>query len=166
MKNIPFMKLQSAITECEAHQKKLIRSLGLLKEFFPLTAESFQKLDEMQLEHVDQFIYRFSKQQDAIGIRLYPALYRIIEQDDKPRPFLDILRKLEKYGVIKEEKTWQFFRNLRNNFAHEYPDNQEPIIDTLNILYNRWSDFEEFYHLAKEYADKNHLLHEGSSPTP
>ena len=163
MTSIPHIKLVSAVKECESHRNKLVRCMGLLASFFPLSMESFTALDEMQLEHIDQFIYRFTKLQDAMGIRLYPAIYAIIEQDGRARPFIDMFARLEKYGIVGNANTWQFFRNLRNSLAHEYPESLETTMQTLNILFSRWADFEQFYTLAKEYLDSRGLLLEEST---
>ena len=59
-------KLKSAISECDAHIKKLIRGKQLLGEYFPINLESFKCLEKDQIEHIDQFIYRFTKLQDSI----------------------------------------------------------------------------------------------------
>ena len=39
-------------------------------EYFPINLDSFKCLEENQIEHIDQFIYRFTKLQDSIGLRL------------------------------------------------------------------------------------------------
>ena len=121
MNDLARTKLDSAIRECDAHIGKLERGQGLLAEFFPLTARAFRSLDESRLEHIDQFIYRFSKLQDAMGKRLFPTLYGLLEEDESPRPFIDILTRLEKLGVITDAEDWQVLRNIRNTIAHEYP---------------------------------------------
>jgi len=161
MASITHSKLISAINECEAHRRRLRRSIGLLQSFFPLTKESYLALDDLQIEHIDQFIYRFTKLQDVIGLRLYPSIFALIEQDTQPRPFLDILARLEKYEIVPDASKWQFFRNLRNHLAHEYPEEINAIVDTLNILVSRWADFEVFFITANDYLQTNNLLNEG-----
>ncbi|MEW5817077.1 MAG: hypothetical protein AB1798_16985 [Spirochaetota bacterium] len=79
--------LQSAVSECDTHIQKLQRGRKLLKSLFPLSVEIFQNLNEEQIEHIDQFIYRFIKLQDSMGTRLLPALFTYVEGDDRPRPF-------------------------------------------------------------------------------
>lgn len=160
MASITQSKLISAIHECDAHQRKLVRSIGLLQDFFPLTEESYLALDDLQIEHIDQFIYRFTKLQDAIGLRLYPSIFAYIEQDSQPRPFLDILARLEKYEIVSDATEWQFFRNLRNHLAHEYPEDTKAIVETLNILVSRWSEFERFFNNARQYLQINGFISE------
>lgn len=134
MNDLVRTKLDSAIRECDAHMGKLERGQGLLAEFFPLTTSAFPSLDESRLEHIDQFIYRFSKLQDAMGKRLFPTLYGLLEEDESPRPFIDILTRLEKLGVITDAEDWQVLRNIRNTIAHEYPGSVEQTVTALNLL--------------------------------
>jgi hypothetical protein len=70
-----------------------------------------------------------------MGTRLLPALYSYVEQNDAPTPFLSILERLEKLGILTSAAEWQFFRNLRNNLAHEYPGSPAQSAATLNTLY-------------------------------
>ena len=97
---------------------------------------------------------RFSRRiwmQDSIARRLCPALYAVLENDQDPRPFLDILNRLEKLGVLKSVETWQFFRNLRNNLAHDYPERRKQNIANLNLIFERWLDFSELYQGMKNH---------------
>ncbi|MBW2364252.1 MAG: hypothetical protein JRF25_04060 [Deltaproteobacteria bacterium] len=144
-------KLKSAISECDAHIKKLIRGKQLLGEYFPIRLDSFKCLEEDQIEHIDQFIYRFTKLQDSIGLRLLPTIFMFIENDARTSSFLDILNKLEKLNVLSSTADWQFFRNLRNNLAHDYPESIQQTVDTLNILFKEWPKMELIYSNAKEY---------------
>jgi hypothetical protein len=52
-------------------------------------------LEEEQIEHIDQFIYRFTKLQDSMATRLLPAISSWLETDPGPKAFLDILNRLE-----------------------------------------------------------------------
>jgi hypothetical protein len=148
-------RLDSALRECDTHLLRIARSRRLLMSIFPLDPAKLAGLDDEQVEHIDQLIFRFSKLQDAMGTRLYPSIYVLIESDDSPRPFLDILSRLEKYGIVRDAAVWQFFRNLRNNFAHDYPENPEQSAASLNTLFARWEDFEALYTRARAYVDAN-----------
>mgnify|MGYP001609139754 CR=1 FL=1 len=136
--------LRSAIRENDAHAHHVVRSRGLTASFFPLTEPALGRLTDEQVGYVDQLIYRFSKMQDSLGMRLLPALYRLLEGDDEPRPFLDILNRLERLDVLTVDN-WQTFRNLRNQLAHEYPDRREQTVQTLNVLYADMDAFLELY---------------------
>ena len=152
MNDLARTKLDSAIRECDAHIGKLERGQGLLAEFFPLTARAFRSLDESRLEHIDQFIYRFSKLQDAMGKRLFPTLYGLLEEDESPRPFIDILTRLEKLGVITDAEDWQVLRNIRNTIAHEYPGSVEQTVTALNLLLEKLPVMRRMYERARASA--------------
>ena len=129
--------------------------MTLLKPLFPTNTEQFQAFKEEDIEHVDQFIYRFSKMQDSLGMRLIPSLYTYLEGENRPRPFLDILNRFEKLSVIESVDDWQFFRNLRNNLAHDYPESISQTIETLNLLYAEVGKFLNIFQQLKQVWEKN-----------
>ena len=138
------LRLKSALIECDRHYKRLKRVYGILSDFFPLQ-EVLDSLSDEFVEHCDQFIYRFTKLQDAIGLRVLPSIYKILENDDCSKPFLDILNRLESLSVLESVELWQYFRVLRNSFAHDYPEREEDSLEALNELYKKWPEFEAMY---------------------
>ncbi|MFP4258470.1 MAG: hypothetical protein ACLFRE_05640 [Desulfovermiculus sp.] len=141
----------SALRENDTHVQRLQRAKGLLAEFFPLTVKSFTHLNDEHIEHIDQFIYRFTKLQDSMGTRLLPAIYVWLESDNRPRPFMDVLNRLEQLGVIDDVNLWQFFRNLRNNLAHDYPESIDQTVDTLNLLFAEIDTMLNMYIQVRSY---------------
>lgn len=146
--------IASALRECESHVAKLRRSRRLLSVFFPLNDEGFERCSEEQIEHVDQFIYRFTKLQDAMGMRLLPSLHALLEGNTLPVPFLDVLNKLEKLQVLPSVEEWQWFRNVRNNLAHDYPESVEQTILTLNLLFERHEQLLAMFDHVAGYAQQ------------
>lgn len=142
--------IESSLKENDMHIGRLERNRSLLADLFPLSVEAFSNLSEEQIEHIDQFIYRFTKLQDSMGRRLLPAMYTWLENDDRPMPFLDMLNRLEQLQVIDDVGKWQFFRNLRNNLAHDYPESMEQTVDTLNVLYDEIQALEDMYLKVRE----------------
>jgi len=51
---------------------------------------------DAQVQRVDQFILRFTKLQDAMGCRLFPAILQYLQEPYEERPMLDKLNRLEK----------------------------------------------------------------------
>jgi hypothetical protein len=146
------LTIRSSIKECDTHLRRMNRGLSLLAEFFPVTEEILLENDDMRIEHIDQFIYRFTKLQDSMGTRLLPSLYGYLKGNDQPVPFLDILNTLEKMGIITSAADWQFFRNLRNNLAHDYPDSVDQTVLTLNLLYSEFGRLEALYTNVRQYC--------------
>ena len=143
--------ITSSLQECDSHLQKMKIAYEKLGNQLPFQEGEFPLEDEVLSAHLDQFLFRFIKMQDSIARRLCPALYAVLENDQDPRPFLDILNRLEKLGVLKSVETWQFFRNLRNNLAHDYPERRKQNIANLNLIFERWLDFSELYQGMKNH---------------
>lgn len=139
------LKCASALEECKKHIQRINTALKFLEPLFPLTEEALNALSDEQTAVLDQFLYRFAKLQDCIGLRLIPTVYALLESDTSAHPFIDILNRLEKLGVLTSAEDWQYFRSLRNNFAHEYPDRPDDIVHGLNALYASWDRFMMLY---------------------
>ena len=139
------LKCASALEECKKHAQRINTALKFLEPLFPLTEAVLNALSDEQTAVLDQFLYRFAKLQDCIGLRLIPAVYALLESDTSAHPFIDILNRLEKLGVLTSAADWQYFRSLRNNFAHEYPERSEDIVNAINALYASWDRFMMLY---------------------
>jgi len=148
------LTINSSIKECNSHLSRLTRSYGLIREFFPLSEETLKSCSEEKIEHLDQFIYRFTKLQDAMGTRLLPTIYSYLKNEIRPVPFIDILSGLEKFEVLTSENDWQFFRNLRNYLAHDYPESAAQTVLTLNTLFSNWDKMENLYIQVRDYCMK------------
>lgn len=151
MKGSEKATIESSLRECDSHLSKCRRALGLLEPLFPLSMDSFGVLEEEHIGYIDQLIYRFTKLQDSMGTRLLPSLYSFVENDARPQPFLTILSRLEQLSVLTSTEDWQFFRNLRNNLAHDYPESVEQTVETLNTLHSEFDSFAGMYLQVREF---------------
>lgn len=145
------LTLLSSIKECDGHVTRIKKVLDSLDPNNRITEIQIKNDENDIVSKIDQLIYRFTKLQDSMGTRLYPSLYSILEENNKIIPFLDILNRLEKLGVITDVKDWQFFRNLRNNLAHDYPDSLGKTVETINILISEIFKLIDMFNLAKNY---------------
>ncbi len=144
-------KIETAIVECESHIARIENAVAHLESVFPLSAQSLTALSDQNVTLLDQFIYRFTKLQDALGTRLFPSIAVLVVGDDEPRPFLDTLNRLEKAGVLESVEIWQALRVLRNSLAHDYPDSTEQCSETLNILFGDWKMMRSIFFTARKY---------------
>ena len=80
--------------ECNKHKDKIIKAKNILKEYIPLDIDSYNKLDDIKLSFIDQLIFRFSKLQDTMGDKLFPALLEIFGENSKKMTFIDKLNRL------------------------------------------------------------------------
>ena len=148
------LKCTSAQEECKKHIQRITTALTFLEPLFPVTVDRLNAFSDAQTAVLDQFLYRFAKLQDCIGLRLIPTVYALLESDTGAHPFIDILNRLEKLGVLTSAADWQYFRSLRNNFAHEYPERSEDIVNAINVLYASWDRFMALYMKLATTAEK------------
>lgn len=128
-------KLKKALSECAVHRRRLSRAHQNLSSFFTLDEVSYQSLTEEQVEHTDQFIYRFMKLQDTMGARLFPGLLAAVGEEVESSPFVQLLSRLEKIGALKSKWEWQELREVQNQLAHEYTDDPKESAQQLNAIY-------------------------------
>lgn len=151
MSEIDKIKIENAITECQSHILRITRATTKLTAYFPLSETTLNQLSDDQIETLDQFIYRFTKLQDTMASRLFGPLTNLILGNGDPRPFIDTLHTLEKFHLIPSAHQWQKSRNLRNQLAHEYPHHLKQMVDTLNILFNEWTQLKIIFETSKDY---------------
>jgi hypothetical protein len=80
----------------------------------PFNSEKISSLSDDEIVHIDQFIFRFSKLQDAIGNKLFKAVLASLDEEVINKPALDIFNKLEQLEVISNYENWKELRDLRN----------------------------------------------------
>ncbi len=130
-------KFQKTLHEANVHLARIDEAFDELgkKYRFPIAQEQFAELltNRMELAFADQIIYRFSKAQDTIGAKLFKA-FLLYQGENVDRPFLDILNELEKLHIVDVEG-WFALREIRNDIAHDYEDNQDQARLILNNIY-------------------------------
>ena len=151
MKTLGEIKIEAAIRECDSHCAVLEKASTALAAWIPFTIETFPSLPDEAISRLDQFIFRLTKLQDAMGLRLFPALAGVLSGNDDPRPFLDVLNLLEKNGVIPSAQEWQVYRAIRNNLAHEYPDDITKTVLHLNTVMREWRGLVNIFIRVREY---------------
>ena len=107
---------------------------GKVSHLFPLDVGNYSSLSNDDLSYFDQLIFRFSKLQDIMGTRFFPALLENLGEDVQDIPFIDLLNRLEKLNIIEDAGQWFTLRETRNNVTHEYPFDEADITEGLNAL--------------------------------
>jgi hypothetical protein len=57
-----------------------------------------------------------------MGTRLFASVLDLLQEPGDLVAFIDKLNRLEKLGAIDSASYWRQFREMRNQFAHDYPD--------------------------------------------
>jgi len=145
-------KVEQNLNESYKHLDRLNGAFEQLslKYNFPLNQDSYNKIinNINDLAFSDQVIYRFSKLQDTIGAKLFKSLL-LYQGENINKPFLDILNSLERINVLDVEE-WFEIRDLRNEIAHEYEDNENIAINILNTIYELKQELEKILNRIKE----------------
>lgn len=126
--------VQSQQKICTTHAERLQIALSRLNNLIPFDLEKLNNLNAEQLAFLELLTNRFAKLQDAIGSKIFPlALELWDEQDDiSKKPFIDILNRLEKIGLLPSVKHWRDMREARNYVTEDFSENSEIMVKNLN----------------------------------
>jgi hypothetical protein len=116
------LRLHDAWQQCQKHAHHMSHALTAIEPTLPLTAQALAEMTDETVQDWDQFVLRFTKLQDTIGTRLFPALLEYLQEPYEDRPMLDKLHRLEKLGYLTQVDDWQALRTIRHRFAHDYPE--------------------------------------------
>jgi hypothetical protein len=127
-----------------------------MSKFMPLNSIKYQNLSDEEVEHIDQFLFRFAKLQDSMGRKLFKNILLYLGEDVSEEPFIDILNRLEKINLLSSANFWRELRNDRNELAHNYEDNPEEMSESINRLYEKKDKLIEiYYNIKKFYNTRN-----------
>jgi uncharacterized protein with HEPN domain len=149
-------KLEDNLKESYKHLERLESAFDELSNSFefPLDKNSFEKITSSRqlLAYSDQIIYRFSKLQDCMGAKLFKSLL-LFQGENVNKPFLDILNQLEKIEIINVDE-WFEIRDLRNEIAHYYEDNELESITILNTIYKLRNELKNILNTIKKIKEE------------
>ncbi len=138
---------------CDRHIIRIQEALKGLGIEIPMSAVCYASLSEEQIRCLDQFIFRFSKLQDAMGAKIFRYILELLDEDVTSLPMRDILNHLERYHLIPSADEWVYIRELRNEIAHDYPLMESDVVDTLNELLTKVDVLFDIYSkIRKEFA--------------
>jgi hypothetical protein len=130
-------KLRHLLKEIDTHLFRVDIAFSELaqRHELPLNIASFTQLltNNMDVAFADQVIYRFSKAQDSMGVKLFKA-FLLYQGENIDKPFLDILNSLEKLNVVNVDD-WFELREVRNEIAHDYDENALLAMNIMNHIY-------------------------------
>ena len=143
---------QEKVYECNRHKEKILDAKEYLNEIFPLTLERYLTLGKIEYSFIDQLNFRFSKLQDTMGENLFKSILILAKEDVKRKTFLDILNRLEELELV-EKNEWLRLREIRNESAHEYSFNQQEVVDSLNLIYDKSAELIIIYDRVVRFAN-------------
>ena len=144
---------------CDRHILRIKEALQGLSVEMPLTFEVYCALTSEQVRCIDQFIFRFSKLQDAMGAKIFRNLLAYWDEDIVNLPMRDVLDRLERYRIIPSVNDWVYIRELRNELSHDYPLQETDVVAVLNELFRKVNVLLDIYDKIK-----GAVLKEGEIP--
>lgn len=138
------------------HQKRAKNAMNEIQEWARIDSEIFEDFEKIKT--VDTFIYRFIKMQDLMGDKLFRVFLDAIGEYKDNMSLLDVLDKLEKLEIIPDAQEWMVYRKLRNKLTHEYPNNEEEIIEGIKVSMEIFSDIEIVLANIESYKNTHNLF--------
>jgi hypothetical protein len=134
-------------------------ALAQLGSLFPLQPDLFspQQIGQRDALLLDGFRARFSDLQDMLGRTMFKTI-ALLDQDEMPDIEMTTRERIalmEKRGLL-EGDTWQDIRQVRNNFAHEYPDEDAEKAANLNAAWQHAPVVPSVAHAVAEYLGDKH----------
>ena len=144
------LRMDRLINECDKHLQIISRAYTKMALFMPLDASRYNQLSDDEVADIDQFLFRFSKLQDAMGEKLFVLMLEYLkEENPKSKPFIDTLNRLEQLGLLEDKNIWLELRKIRNNIAHQYEDEPKQASEALNAIYAVKPTLESIYQIIK-----------------
>lgn len=140
--NADDLKLVKILKECDKHLQRINEAYSDMTAFMLLTSDKYENLSKDEVQALDQYLFRFTKLQDAVDEKLFKALLSKFEENTDRLPFLDVIKKLEKYIAMDIANEWHDLRKIRNQLGHEYENDP---IEMINLIYAKKAVIEGIY---------------------
>jgi len=144
--------IRDILEKVNLHKSRAKQALLEIKEWEYLDSEIFEDFEKIKT--IDTFIYRFIKLQDLIGEKLFKYFLDEIGEYKDNMSLLDMLDKLEKFEIVDDAKEWMRYRKLRNKLTHEYPNNEDDVIEGIKLSIEAFSKIESILEKIKNYRNR------------
>jgi hypothetical protein len=124
-------RLNNYFNEAQKHIDLIAESLEVLEPKIPIA--NYENLNQLERFALNALIFRFSKLQDLIGVKIFRNYLDFSGFDVVEKSFFDILREVEKEGIVDID-SWGELRELRNKIAHEYPEEMDEMLESINLF--------------------------------
>jgi hypothetical protein len=154
-KQIIISKIEKILNECDKHLIRVNKAYDNTVAILPLDARTYQGLNDDEVEHIDQYLFRFAKLQDVMGTKLFKYILMFLDENVEGMPFVDVLNRMEKLSLLNDSKVWRELRDIRNELSHQYDDDPEEMAIILNNIFAKKEVIEAIYlHIKTYYENK------------
>jgi len=145
--------------QLKSHILQAEESIDILKKIkkeikLPLTESEYIDLKESNVYILDSVAFRFAKIQSIIGEKLFKEILNFMQIDINNKTFPEILVLLEREGILHSISDWKELREIRNSLAHDYPDEIDEVIDTINYIFEKLYLLEEIVAKIRQNYEK------------
>ncbi len=144
--------IQEVLEKVHLHLKRAKSAMNEIKEWSHIDSGVFEDFEKIKT--IDTFIYRFIKLQDMMGEKLFRIFLDEIGEYRDNMSLLDILDKLEKLEIIENGEEWMTYRKLRNKLTHEYPSNENEIIEGIKLSIEVFGEIEKILGKIENYHER------------
>jgi len=126
----------------ENYFAEALKHMQLIKEaksVINLPIVNYEQLASLEKFAINALIFRFFKLQDLIGSKIFRTFLEFNKFDTEDKSFLILLKEIEKEGIVDID-TWDEFRKIRNNIAHEYPGEEDEALEAIELLIEKSTD--------------------------
>lgn len=125
--------LESNLAACARRIGKLRYSLDRNRTLLPLTVDTLRRLSDEQEESLDALILRYSQCVSMIQDQIFRGIALVEQEDLSDKSNRDKVLLMEKLGAIKSAEEFGTAAQLRNKFAHHYPEESATRLERLNL---------------------------------
>ena len=143
-------RLTKEIEICDLHSDRLRMAMQHMETLFPLTPEKWEDLKPEDLGFLELMTSRFAKLQDTMGRKVFPLLLESLGEHEKNDSFIDNLNKLEKLEILPDVNFWNRMREVRNEIAHDYPENPDEKIAKIRDCFQASQELLSFWEDLKK----------------
>jgi len=80
-----------------------------------------------------------------MGEKLFPSVLRELYEYKSNMSLIDVLHRLVKLELLDSSDIWIDYRKLRNTLTHEYPDNEDEMIESITLAIEVYENLKEIY---------------------
>ncbi|MFA7578475.1 MAG: hypothetical protein WC002_10460 [Candidatus Muiribacteriota bacterium] len=144
--------INDIVEKIKLHRNRAETALKEIIEWERIDKKIF--IDFEKIKTIDTFIYRFIKFQDMMGDKLFRIFLNEIGEYKDNMSLIDILDKLEKFEIIEKSEEWMKYRKLRNTLTHEYPNNENEVIEGIKLAIDTFYKIDEIFNNIIKYSKK------------
>lgn len=145
---MPQNRLKTYFLETDKHIDLMRDAFEAIENILPIS--NYEELGNLEKFALNALIFRFSKLQDLLGSKIFRNYLDFTGFSVANKSFFDILKELEKEGIVDID-SWNEFRVLRNQIAHDYPQDEEEILQSIDLILK---NSKELIAITKKIEDK------------